>query len=221
MEALKDLFNINFPYVFISVFAILVGIKFIVSIFEWIINKLGLETKWMRQKREEHDLLIQTSQNLAILQEKHTKDVEESDDHDERIQKDLANFINEMKTAISETQKELKQFAENRVKDREQSLKIQKELSSSIKTVSDNERKREKQIEALMCGSKELLGAEIDKRYREYISLDGIPESEVSEFDDIFTAYKRLNGNHSRDTKYDYVKNHLPVIPVETKLITK
>ncbi|MCI8661520.1 MAG: hypothetical protein HFG54_14965 [Lachnospiraceae bacterium] len=72
-----------------------------------------------------------------------------------------------------------------------------------------------------MCGSKELLGAEIDKRYREYIALNGIPESEVSEFDDIFNAYKGLMGNHTRDTKYNYVKNHLTIIPVETKLVKR
>lgn len=72
-----------------------------------------------------------------------------------------------------------------------------------------------------MCGNKELLGAEIDRRYREYISLDGIPESEVDEFNDIYSAYKRLNGNHRRDAKYNYVKDHLSVIPVETTLVVK
>ena len=68
MDAIKELLNINFSYVLISVFVILIGIKSVVSIFEWIIDKLGLETKLMRQKREEHELLIQTSQNLASLQ---------------------------------------------------------------------------------------------------------------------------------------------------------
>lgn len=138
----------------------LIGIKTAVSIFEWGVDKLGLETKWMRKKREERNLLFQTSKNLAALQEKQAK-------------------------------------------------------------VSDHEKEWNKQMEALICGSKELLGAEIDKRYREYISLDGIPESEVDEFDDIFNAYKNLKGNHSRDTKYNYVKNHLTVIPVETKLLLK
>lgn len=65
MDAIKELLNINFSYVLISVFVILIGIKAFVSIFEWVIDKMGLETKWMRQKREEHELLIQTSQNLA------------------------------------------------------------------------------------------------------------------------------------------------------------
>ena len=60
MNEIIELTKINFSYVLISVFIILIGIKSIVSLFEWIINKLGLETKWMRHKREEHELLIQT-----------------------------------------------------------------------------------------------------------------------------------------------------------------
>lgn len=89
MDAIKELLNINFSYVLISVFVILIGIKSVVSIFEWIIDKLGLETKLMRQKREEHELLIQTSQNLASLQEKHEKDIEISDRRDEEIASDI------------------------------------------------------------------------------------------------------------------------------------
>ena len=62
MEAFKELFQINFSYVFLSVFSIFIGIKFMVSLFEWGIDKLGLETKWMRAKREEHNLIVQTTQ---------------------------------------------------------------------------------------------------------------------------------------------------------------
>lgn len=219
MNEIIELTNVDFKSVFISVFVILIALKVIISLFEGFVNKLGLETKWMRKRREEHELLIQTSQNLAALQKQHIHDVEESDAHDEDIKTELSAFITEMRSSMAETQSEIKQFTKNRISDREQSLQIQKELTDSIKSVSDSEKERGKQIEALMRGNKELLGAEIDKRYMEYISLDGIPESEVDEFDDIFIAYKGLNGNHRRDTKYNYVKNHLRVIPVETRLI--
>lgn len=89
MDAIKELLNINFSYVLLSVFVILIGIKAIVSIFEWVINKLGLETRWMRNKRKEQELLIRTSQNLIALQEKHEKDVERSDRRDEEISNDI------------------------------------------------------------------------------------------------------------------------------------
>lgn len=89
MEPIKELLNINFSYVLLSVFVILIGIKAVVSIFEWVVDKLGLETKYMRQKREEHELLIQTSQNLTFLQMKHIKDMEKSDAHDAEMKDNI------------------------------------------------------------------------------------------------------------------------------------
>ena len=220
METINQLQELNYAYLLFGFIVILAAWKFIASLWESTIGKLGIETKGMREKREEHELLIQTSKNLAELQEKHKVDVEQSIAHDKKIQSELSEFMTEMKESICQTQTEIKQFADNRIHDREQSFKIQKELTDAIKTVANGEKDRDKQIEALMCGNKELLGAEIDKRYREYISLGGIPESDVDEFDDIFSVYKKLNGNHRRDTKYNYVKNHLRVIPIETKLVT-
>lgn len=219
MEQINALQDINYAYLFFGFVAILAAWKAFASLWESTIGKLGIETKRMREKREEYELLIQTSKNLSELQSKHQTDVEQSIAHDKKIQNELSEFMSEIKESISQTQSEIKQFAESRIHDREQSFQIQKELTDAIKTVTDGERDRDEQIEALMCGNKELLGAEIDKRYREYVALDGIPETDVDEFDDIFAAYKKLNGNHRRDTKYNYVKNHLHVIPVETKLV--
>ena len=85
MEAIAELTTIDYSSLFIATFIVLIGVKTIVSIFEWIISKLGLETKWMRKRREEQELLIQTSQGLSKLQEKHEKDIERSDYRDEII----------------------------------------------------------------------------------------------------------------------------------------
>lgn len=221
MEAIQKLTQINFVYVFISVFVILIGVKAIVSLFEWIIEKLGLETKWMRKKREEHELLIQTSQNLAALQAQHSHDVEESDAHDEDIKKELSNFMSEIKTSISDTQLGIKQFAENRVNDRQQSLEIQKELTESIKSIVEYNSTKDKQIDNLMVAQREVLADKINDKYKYYISIKGIPEDEVDEFTNLHAAYKGVGGNHSGDAKFEYCMNHLPVIPVETKLIMK
>lgn len=225
MEQINALQDINYAYLFFGFITILAAWKAFVSLWESTIGKLiknlGIETKSMREKREEHELLIQTSRNLSELQSKHQTDVEQSIAHDKNIQNELSEFMNEMREYISQTQSDIKQFADNRVHDREQSFQIQEEWTDIIKTITEGEQERDKQIEALMCGNKELLGAEIDRRYREYIALHGVPESEVDEFEDIYKAYKRLNGNHRRDAKYEYVKNHLQIIPVETKLIIK
>lgn len=89
MNEIMELTKINFSSVFIAVFVILIGIKSIASLFEWVIDKLGLETKWMRRQREEHELLLNTSKNLIALQERHAEDMKKSDRLDAEMRDDI------------------------------------------------------------------------------------------------------------------------------------
>ena len=89
MDTILEFTTIDFSSVFLSVFIILIGIKSISSILEWVSQKLGLETKWMRARREEHNLLLKTSQHLTALQEKQKQDMEKSDMRDEEISNDI------------------------------------------------------------------------------------------------------------------------------------
>lgn len=219
MNEIIELTNVDFSSIFISVFIILISVKAIVSLFEWVINKLGLETKWMRRKREEHELLLQTSQNLADLRNQHNHDVEESNIHDENIKEELSIFMKEIKSSVEKTQLEIKQFTENRVNDRKQSLEIQRELKDSIKSIVTYNSSKDRQIDNLMAAQREVLADKINEKYKYYISIKGIPEDEVDEFANLHTAYKGVGGNHSGDTIYEYCINHLQVIPVKTKLI--
>lgn len=77
MTEMIELARLDFSSVFLSVFVILAGIKTSFSMLEWLVEKLGLETKWMRKKKEDHTLLIQTAQNLSALQDKYKKDMEQ------------------------------------------------------------------------------------------------------------------------------------------------
>ena len=221
MNEILELTKVDFSFVFITVISSLVGIKAVIALLEWVIDKMGLETKWMRKKREEHELLVRTSQNLSELQEKHKHDVEESNTHDEDIKEKLSGFMAEIRTSVSDTQAEIKQFTENRIHDREQSLQIQKELTDSIKSIVEYNTGKEKQIENLMAAQREVLADKINEKYKYYISVKGIPEDEVDEFTNLHTAYKGVGGNRSGHAKYEYCINHLPVIPVKTKLVIK
>ncbi len=89
MESITELTKIDFTTLFISVFVILVGIKVIISLLEWFIKCLGLETKWMRNRRKEHDLIIKTASNLELLQKKHNIDMEKSDQHDKEMSENI------------------------------------------------------------------------------------------------------------------------------------
>ena len=212
MNEIIELTKVNFSSVFVAVFVILLGVKTIVSLFEWVVNKLGLETKWMRKHREEHDLLIQTSQNLAALQKQHTHDVEESDAHDENIKEELSAFISEIKTSISDTQSELKQFAENRVHDREQSFKIQKELTDSqnnlaesLSSISEKIDKMQHTTDLRFKESEEKnnkriraeLKDKIGQSYRYYHERGKINDMELEALEDLIEEYEEADGKNS------------------------
>lgn len=139
----------------------------------------------------------------------------------------------ELLQTIKDNQMDIKTIMENRVHDREQSFAIQKELTDAQNKLSERQSElsqliseniksgvsRDKQITSLMLANKELLAEKINEKYKFYISIKGIPEDEVDEFTNLHTAYKGCGGNHSGDAKYEYVIEHLTVIPVETKLI--
>lgn len=212
MDALQDLIQYNWFIVVSAIITAMLAFKFLSDLFEWFIKKFGIETKSMREKRENKELLKTTAENLAALQTKHTTD-------EETFRKNLNDYIEESREDRKALHAEMKQYSENRIADRKQSFQIQKELTDSIKEIVNGQSDRDKQISALMEGSKELLGDTIDQRYNKYIELDGIPQNEVDEFDAIYNAYRGLKGNHGRETKYKYVKEHLQVLPVKTEII--
>lgn len=218
MDEMQTLLDLDLRAVALGIVGILVVMVLILSKLDFLKKFFGIKTKSDIQ----HELLIQTSQKLAELQNQHIRDMEEfrnkqnenatqSIKHDELIRNELSSFIDEMRSSIVSLTQQMNQYSENRVHDREQSLEIQRQLNER----SDD---RDQKIEALMLGSMELLGDKIDQRFSRYVSLGGIPENEVDEFDGIFAAYTALKGNHKREAKYKYVKSHMKVIPVEAKI---
>lgn len=89
MDTVTEFLKLDFPALFLSVFIAISGIKTVISACEWVFCRLGLEFKWMRRKREDHELLIDTMHSLNALQEKHEEDVRQSIRHDDRIREDL------------------------------------------------------------------------------------------------------------------------------------
>ena len=95
MDAIENLFNIEWQVVILGVIAALFAFKAIVEIFKWLLfDFLGIETKAMRMKREEHELLLKTANDLKDLSARHLEDVNQSIKHDEKIQENLDSCIN-------------------------------------------------------------------------------------------------------------------------------
>lgn len=219
MDAIEEILKIDIIAVLFGLFVIFSAILAIAKIIEELSILIGKPVKWIRHRNDDHQLILDTANNLKKLQEKQSVDVEQSIKHDKKIKEDLRNFMSEIRDSITETQKQVTEYSDHRVHDREQSFRIQKELTDSIKIIADGGKKREEQIKAVMAGNRELLGAEIDRRFDKYIGLRGIPSDELDEFVSLHDAYKGCKGNHNRDAKYNYIIENLPVLPVESKLM--
>ena len=212
MSELKQLVQIDWWYVAMAIVALLIVVKLVWSLFDWLfVEKLGIETRKMKQRRQESEqlkataeLAKTTAENLDKLQKKHCKDEED-------FRNNLNNYMEESRKDRKALHDEMTKFSKNRVNDRKQSLEIQKELKDSIAT-------RDEQINALVIANKEMLAEKINEKYKYYISIKGIPEDEYDEFVSMHKAYNGVGGNHHGDAKFQYCIEHLPIIPVETKL---
>jgi cell division protein FtsI/penicillin-binding protein 2 len=211
MDELKQLPQIDWWYVIIAILALLVVIKFIWSLLDWFGEKIGFETKKSRERREQKEaiesatkLAKTTAENLDRLQKRHCEDEEE-------FRNSLNSYMEESRKDRKSLHDEMAKYGESRIKDREQSLEIQKELRNSISV-------RDEQINALVDANKEMLAEKINEKYKYYISINGIPEDEYDEFVSMHKAYNGVGGNHHGDAKFEYCIEHLPIIPVETRL---
>ena len=222
MDELKQLIQIDWWYIITALCLLLFCIKLVWTLLDWLLfEKLGIETKKMKQRREAAALLKETAElakttaelakttaeNLDKLQKRHIKDEEE-------FRNNLNDYIEESHKDRKALHDEMTKFTDNRISDRKQSIEIQKELKDSIAA-------RDTQIEALLIANKEMLAEEINKKYKHYINIKGIPEDEYDEFVSLHKAYNGVGGNHHGDAKFQYCIDHLPIIPVETKLVYK
>ena len=213
MDDLKQLAQIDWWYVVVALLILLGLVKTIWSLLDWLlVEKLGVETKKMKQRRQESELLKTTTElakatakNLEILQKRCTKDEDE-------FRKNLNDYIQESREDRKALHDEMIKLTNNRADDRKQSLEIQKELKESIAA-------RDVRIEALVTANKEILAEKINEKYKHYIAIGGIPEDEYEEFVSMHEAYNGVGGNHNGDAKFQYCIDHLSIIPVKTKLV--
>ena len=150
MDNVKQLVQIDWWYVVIAVLLLLAAAKFVWSLFDWLfVEKLGIETKKMKQRRQEREelratteLAKTTAENLDKLQKRHCKDEEE-------FRNSLNNYMEESRKDRKALHDEMTKFSNNRVNDRQQSLQIQKELKDSIKNLVDSQQDRDGKLENL------------------------------------------------------------------------
>ncbi len=193
MDAIRPIMEIDYVKLITQLCLIIIGLNYFIPICKNLFCKvLGIETKFQREKREQKILLQETIDKVTELSDRFN---EASSNTDHLFEEKLVRFYTPY---------------------REQSMGIQKDLKESIELLTKADITRSEQIESVMVGIKELLGDTIDQKYEKYIRLGGIPSDEVDEFNSVFSAYEKVNGNHNRKKKYDYVMDNLPIIPVTT-----
>lgn len=194
MDAIIELFKQDVSSLILGIFIFMSAIIAIYEIACKFLSIFGKPIGIMKERKIDHELLLKTSENLAELQKKHQEDNKQSIEHSRKIQNELSVFMKEMKDSVVTTQNEIKNIVET---------------NSS----------RDNQIDSLMVAQREIMGDRINQKYKYYLKINGIPADEVDEFTNLHIAYKGCGGNHSGDAKYEYCMNHLPIIPVETKLV--
>lgn len=212
MDAIKELLKLDYVAVILAIFVIMAGIIAIYTIVGKFSEIIGKPVKWYKKNKDDHKLVCEHTKAIQEMTEKHAQDKEEVIEHNRKMQEQLLLFVDEMRN-------EVKTFTNNRVNDRKQSLQIQEKLTNSIKELADANILKDKQIDSLIVAQKEMLAEKINEKYKYYLSIGGVPEDERDEFISLHDAYKGVGGNHNGDAKFEYCINHLPIIPVETKLV--
>ena len=108
MEAIEELSKIDFNYFVLTCFIIMSGFISIFAIIGKFSEMIGRPVKWLRQKKEDHDLLVKTAENLSILQSKELEDVKQSIRHEEMIKRDITK-LSETVEGIAATLNDMKE----------------------------------------------------------------------------------------------------------------
>lgn len=173
MDTITKLTTLDFSSIFISVFIILIGIKTIVSLFEWVVEKLGLDNKWTRKKREDHELLITTTNSLKELSEEHKKDMKDLNDNNIIYREQSLIVREELKKSINDI-----------------FVKLDEMQEKTDKRFEDNEKNTNRRIRAE-------LKDKIGQSYRYYHKIGKINDMELEALEDLIKEYESVKGENS------------------------
>ena len=89
MEWIKELFNIDYVAVVLSVFIIMSAVIAIHSIVGRFLAIFGKPIKWFHSKDADHDMLLEHEKKIKNLADKHKEDTDEINSKENAIRKDI------------------------------------------------------------------------------------------------------------------------------------
>ena len=202
MSDLKELMQIDWWYVIIAIMLLLFCMKLIWSLLDWLLfEKLGIKTKKMRQREQETkqlkettELAKKTAENLDKLERRCTKDEDD-------FKKSLNDYMEESRKDRKALHDEMTNYSDNRIKDRMQSLAIQKELQDSQNKISEKVENMCKKLNDMGEKENRRVQSEIKERiaqsYREYNRAKRISPMELEALEDLIKTYEMHGGENS------------------------
>ena len=94
MEDILRLFSTDISSVIVGIFVLLSAFIAIHDIIIKTCEIFNVPIKWVKNKNADHNLLIQTTNELKSLEQQHEKDVRESNEHDKIIEDKLDKLSN-------------------------------------------------------------------------------------------------------------------------------
>ena len=187
MNALTDLLEMDIAAWIVGAFLIMAGINKGIEILGNFSKSIGKPFKWVKKRDADHDELVKAKTDIANLQKKHKDDTAE-------LHQEIKDFMTEIKG-------QMKRYDDNRVSDRAQSFKIQKELvdaqekiSKSVKDilrrVDQSEEKQNKRVQAEIKDK-------IAQLYRRYNATKTISKMQLEALEDLITTYEDHGGENS------------------------
>lgn len=194
MGDIKALTELDFKTVFLGVFTLLFAVKGAVMLWDWFCERFKIKTK----KMQDHELLVKTSQNLVLLQEKSEKD-------NRGLECALETFMDEVRDSFNHVDQKIEGFYENQSKYRGQSLDIQKEWSDKIDDVFDKLEDMQKRTDERFAISEEKTNKRVQsdikeriaQSYRRYNISKKISKMELEALEDLIVTYENYGGTNS------------------------
>ena len=195
MNELKQLLELDLKYLFVGAILLLVGVKFVWTLLEWLfVEKLGIETKKQRERRlsqkqlqDTANLAKQTAENLSKLEDRHIKDEKE---FRENLNKHMIESKKDRK-ALHQTQKDLV-ASQSKISNSVQGLveKFDEFKTDTVSRFDTNEEKENKRDRAKLKNS-------ISEIYRYHHSTGQINDIELETLEDLIAEYESAGGENS------------------------
>lgn len=108
MEEIQILLTLDWVALILAIFILMSGIIAIVTIIGKFSEIIGKPVKWVKNKQEDHELVIKNAKAIQELSKRHEEDTKQSIRHDEMIRNDLkqvSDTVNEIAVKLNDMEK--------------------------------------------------------------------------------------------------------------------